>query len=130
MKKYEQQLQKLASKFHFKYAQSQSLQDIISSAASYGEKSANGIMNFLEQLKRDQADMYITVVISSGMMGGRSAEVYPPKLDPAEVAGKYAKLPEQIKNYLNKHLSNFPQIPEGSTVLNFSGKTEGDAAQR
>lgn len=129
MKKYEQQLQKLASKFQSKYAQSQNLQDIILNAASYGETSANGIMNFLQQLKRDQADMYITVVISSGMMGGRSAEVYPPKLDPVEVAGKYAKLPEQIKNYLNKHLSSFPQIPEGTSTLTFSGKSEGGIAQ-
>ncbi len=131
MKKSQALLLKLANKFQNKYAQSQNLQEIIEAAASYGEKSENGIMNFPAQLKADQADLSINITISSGMMGGRSAEVSPPSVDPPAMAGRYAKLPEQIKKYLNKHLSSFPQIPEGTTTLTFSGKTaDPGVAQR
>lgn len=131
MKKSQALLLKLANKFQNKYAQSQNLQEIIEAAAGYGEKSENGIMNFPAQLKADQADLSINITISSGIMGGRSAEVSPPSVDPPAMAGRYAKLPEQIKKYLNRHLSSFPQIPEGTTTLTFSGKTaDPGVAQR
>lgn len=124
MKKSQALLLKLAAKFQDKYAQDgQTLQQIIENAASYGEKSANGIMNFPAQLKADQADLSINVTKSSSMMGGYNVEVSQPIVEPAQVAAKYARLPEQIKKYLDKHISNFPQIPEGTSTLNFSGKT-------
>jgi hypothetical protein len=130
MKKFAHLL-KIADKFQAKYAQSQTLQQIIESAAGYGEKSQNGIMNFPAQLKQDQADLSITVTVSSGLMGGRKAEVLEPRVDPPAVAGKYARLPEQIKRYLDRHLNDFPQIPEGTVTLSFSGKSDPDQyAQR
>ncbi len=126
MKKSSVHLLKLAAKFQTKYAQSQSLKQIIESAAGYGEKSPNGIMNFPAQLKQDQADLSLSITVSSGMMGGRNAQVSTPTVDPAQFGPRYAKLPEQIKNYLDKHLNDFPQIPEGTTTLEFSGKSNPD----
>jgi|SRR6185369_6827583 len=124
MKKSQALLLKLAAKFQDKYAQDgQTLQQIIENAASYGEKSANGIMNFPAQLKADQADLSINVTKSTGMMGGFNVEVSQPIVEPAQHAPKYARLPEQIKKYLDKHISSFPQIPEGTSTLNYSGKT-------
>jgi hypothetical protein len=128
MKKYAQQIQNLAKKFVFKYAQAQNLQQILESAAGYGEQSSNGIMNFPQQLKQDQANLYITITVSNGMLGGRSVKVGAVLTDPREVAGNYSKLPQQIENYLNKHLSSFPQIPNGDTTLTFSGKSEDGPA--
>lgn len=128
MKKYAQQIQNLAKKFVSKYAQSQNLQQILEAAAGYGEQSANGIMNFPAQLKKDQANMYITITISNGMLGGRNAKVAPVLTDPREVAGNYSRLPEQLEKYLNKNLGSFPQIPNGDTTLTFSGKSDNEAA--
>lgn len=125
MKKSQALLLKLANKFHHKYAQSQSLQEILQNAAGYGETSANGIMNFPAQLKRDQADLSFNVTVNSGMMGGLSVEVSPPQVDPPQFAPNYAKLPEQIKKYLDRHIKDFPQVYPGTTTLNFSGKTPG-----
>lgn len=132
MKKHAEQLQKLARKFSLKYAQSQSLQQILEAAAGFGEQSPNGIMNFPQQLKKDQATMYLTITVSNGTFGGRSTKVGPPLTDPREVAANYSRLPQQIEKYLDKHLSSFPQIPDGDTTLTFSGKsdTEGAIAQR
>lgn len=123
MKKSQALLLKLANKFHNKYAQSQSLQQIIENAASHN--GANGIMNFPAQLKQDQADLRINVTISSGMMGGKKIEVSMPTVTPPEMAGHYAKLPEQIQKYLEKYIADFPQIPEGTTTLEWSGKNPG-----
>lgn len=137
MKKSELYLFKTASKFQTKYAQSQSLKEIIENAASYGDHSANGIMNFSAQLKRDQADLdsrsggkgqggpvdlSLTITVSSGMMGGLSAEVAPPTVTPSQYAPNYAKLPEQIKKYLDRHLKDFPQIPQGPSTIQYTGK--------
>lgn len=108
----------LGSLLENKYAESQTLQQIIENAASYGEKSANGIMNFPAQLKQDQATLSITVTIDSGMLGGLSVEVSPPTVEPAQFAPKYAKLPEQIKKYLDKHASSF-QLTPGTNTLRF-----------
>lgn len=131
MKKYQAQLLKLASKFGNKYAQSQDLKQIIENAAGGGQSSANGIMNFMDQLKKDQAILYMTVTISNDTFGGRSAKVGQPLTDPREVAGNYASLSGQIEKYLDKHLATFPQVQSGDTTLTFSGKTEGEAiAQR
>ena len=132
MKKSQALLLKLAHKFQDKYAQDgQTLQQIIENAAGYGEKSANGIMNFPAQLKADQADLSINVTKSSAMMGGFNIEVSPPTVDPAQFAPKYARLPEQIKKYLEKHISNFPQVPEGTSTLTYSGKSsEPGVAQK
>lgn len=122
MKKSQALLLKLANKFQDKYAQSQDLQQIIENAAGYGEKSVNGIMNFPAQLKADQADLSINVTISGGMLGGLNVEVSQPTLNPPQVAANYARLPEQIKKYLEKHISNFPQVPQGTTTLSYSGR--------
>lgn len=128
MKKYAQQIQHLAKKFISKYAQSQNLEQILESAAGYGEQSANGIMNFPQQLKKDQANLYITITVSNGMLGGRSVTVSDVLTDPREVAANYSKLPQQVENYLNKNLTSFPQIPNGDTTLTFSGKTPNESA--
>ena len=125
MKKSQALLLKLANKFQNKYGQSQNLQQIIENAAGYGESSANGIMNFPAQLKRDQADLSITVTVSSGMMGGLSVEVSQPTVDPPQFAGNYAKLPAQIKKYLDRHIKDFPQVPQGANNLQWSGKDTG-----
>jgi hypothetical protein len=124
MKKSQALLLKLADKFQNKYAQeSQTLQQIIENAASYGESSANGIMNFPAQLRKDQADLSLTITISSGMMGGKSVEVSNPTVEPSQFATNYTKLPAQIKKYLDRHIADFPQISEGTVTLNWSGKT-------
>lgn len=122
MKKSVLQLLKVASKFQKKYGQSQNLQQIIENAASYGEQSANGIMDFPTQLKRDKADLSIKITVSSGILGGLSAKASDLKVTPPEFAGNYARLPAQIEKYLDRHLKDFPQIPQGETVLNYSGK--------
>lgn len=114
MKKSKLLLAALAIKFR-KYAQSQSLQEIITNAAGYGEQSANGIMNFPAQLKQDDADMNINVTIS-----GNSIGVSQPSVVPVEYAPKYARLPEQIQKYLERHVRDFP-LPQGTTTLQFSG---------
>lgn len=127
MKKSVLQLLKVASKFQKKYGQgqTQTLQQIIEAAAGSGEKSVNGIMNFPAQLKADQADLTISVTKNVGFLGGFSFEVSAPTVDPVQFAPKYARLSEQIKKYLDKHGSGFPQIPEGTTTLNYSGKSPG-----
>ena len=120
-----QALFRLADKLRIKYAQTQTLKEILQNAASYGESSSNGIMNFPAQLKKDQADLLITVDISSGMMGGTNVHVSEPRLDPAEVAGNYARLPGQIQKYLDKYIKDFPQVPPGTTTLEYTGRTPG-----
>lgn len=129
MKKSQSNLLKLASKFGGKYAQSQTLQQIIEAAAGWGEQSANGIMNFPAQLQKDQAGLTINVTISDKMMGGRSVEVSPPSVEPSTVAANYAKLPGQIKAYLEKHISNFPQIETGTTTLKWPSPAGSGIAQ-
>lgn len=111
---------RLAQKLSVKYAESQTLQEIIENAAGYGETSTNGIMDFPAQLKKDDADLSIAVTINSGLMGGKKIYVGEPRVDPAEVAGNYTKLPEQIKKYLDKNLQYFPQVGLGTTILDFS----------
>jgi hypothetical protein len=123
MKTSQDRLFKVAAKFQRKYAQSQSLKQIIENAASYGENSSNGIMNFPAQLKKDRADMNINVTISSGFMGGSNVEVSPPAVKPTSVAGNYARLPDQIKKYLEKYIKDFPQIAPGTQTLEYSGRT-------
>lgn len=122
MKKSQAQLLKLAAKFQEKYGQSQNLQQIIENAASYGETSPNGIMNFPAKLKQDNAALTISVTIGSGMMGGRSVNVSTPTVVPFQLASNYAKLPDQIKRYLDKHIQDFPQIPDGTTTLEYPNK--------
>lgn len=123
MKKSELQLFKTAARLIGKYAQSQTLQEIIQNAAGYGESSPNGIMNFPAQLKKDQADLSIDVTISSGMLGGRNVQVSAPNVDPPQFASNYARLSEQIRKYLDKYIKDFPQVSEGTTTLRYSGKT-------
>jgi hypothetical protein len=113
---------RVAKSFANKYAQSQSLQQIIENAAGYGEKSPNGIMNFPAQLKKDQADLSILVTVDTGMMGGFNVVVYPPTVDPPQYAQNYAVLPAQIKKYLERHIKDFPQVPMGISTLRYSGK--------
>lgn len=103
-------LLKLAAKFRNKYAQTQSLKSIIENAASYGESSGSGIMNFPAQLKQDQAALAIDVTIN-----GNTASCTSPGVDPGDKAPNYSRLPEQIKAYLDKNLS--------TSGWNFGGTT-------
>lgn len=105
-----------------KYADAQTLQQIIENAAGWGDKSANGIMNFPAQLKKDQADLSITVEVDSGTFGGYKVTVSEPIVTPAQFAVNYSKLAGQIKNYLDKHISSFPQVGTGSFTLKYTGK--------
>lgn len=110
MKKSEQQLFKVAGNALAKYG-SQTLKEILENAAGYGEQSANGIMNFPAQLKKEQADLGINVTIEKG-----NVTVSPPTVEPAEYAPGYTRLPDQIKKYLERNLDGFPQLPRGQTV--------------
>jgi len=126
MKKSEFNLLKVASKFRNKYAQSQNLQQIIEGAASYGENSPNGIMDFVSQLKQQKAQLSFDVEIKSGMMGGSSATVSNLKgvdSNGVDIAPQYAKLLSQVKNYLDKNLAGFPQLEKGTTPLNWDYRT-------
>lgn len=126
MKKSQDNLFKVASKFQKKYAQAQSLQQIIQNAASSGAKSVNGIMDFPAQLRKDQASLAINITVDTAMTGGYNIDVSPPTVDPPQFAQNYAALPEQIKKYLEMHIKTFPQIPTGTTTLNFSSESPGN----
>jgi hypothetical protein len=125
MKKSEQQLFKLATKFQRKYAQSQSLQEIIQNAASYGESSVNGIMNFPAKLKQQQAYLGLSITIKSGMLGGLSVSVSDPSVDPPQFAATYAQVSEQVKNYLDKNIKGFPQLGEGTQNVSWDYRAGG-----
>ena len=101
-----QALLRLADKFRIKYAQDQTLKQIIESAASWGESSTLGIMNFPAQLKKDQASLRININVSNGTFG-KSVNVSEPTVDPEQFSGNYAKLADQIKKYLKKHINDF-----------------------
>jgi hypothetical protein len=116
MKKYQRVLMVLGENFGNKYA-SQTLQEIIQNAAGWGEQSANGIMNFPAQLKQDNADLGINITIS-----GNEVNVSAPTVDPAQFASHYTNLPEQIRAYVKRHMSDFP-FPQGTTTLQFVGRT-------
>ena len=111
MEKYQRCLLKLANKLQFKYAQSQTLQEIIQNAASYGESSHNGIMNFIDRLKADQATLRINVTVIED-----TASVSAPSVTPENKKYNYTKLSAQIKNYLDKNLKTFPQVPRDQTI--------------
>ena len=111
MKKYQRTIIALSEKFGNKYAQSQGLKEIIEAAAGYGEQSANGIMNFPAKLKQDNANLSINVVIS-----GDAVNVSLPTVEPSQFTNNYINLPEQIKNYLENHVKDFP-LPQGTTTL-------------
>lgn len=130
MKKYAQRVQVLANKYYFKYAQNASneLQKIIESAASWGEQSENGIMNYPALLKQDQGNLTISVTISSGIMGGKSVQISTPTLVPFQLGSKYTKLPAQIKKYLEKHINNFPQITDGTYTIEYQGNPADSVA--
>ena len=104
MKKSQELLLKLASKFQTKYASSteDDIKRDIANAAAWGPE-VHGIMNFPEQLVKDQATMTITV-----SKRGRTITVGTPQLNPASVYFTYAELPGQIKNYLEKYPELFP----------------------
>lgn len=131
MKKSHELIIRLASRFQTKLAQSQTLQQIIQNAAGSGEQSANGIMNFPVQLKKDQADLSINVTIKPATFGGENVEVSAPTVDPPQFAQNYARLPEQIKKYLERYIKDFPQVPRDTPItLSYSGKnTDSGIAQ-
>jgi hypothetical protein len=109
----------LAHKLSNKYAEPQTLKEIIDAAASHGENSVNGIMNFPAQLKQDDAELNISITISSGVMGGKTVTVGDPRVYPSNLAPNYANLPKQIKKYLDRNIQYFPQIPDGTTDLRY-----------
>ncbi len=94
-------LLKLAGIFQYKYA-IQSLQEAVQNAASWGPQT-HGIMNFPEQLKKDQATLSLTVSKS-----GKEFTVSQPVVNPSTVAQNYAALPGQIKKYLEKYYGDEP----------------------
>lgn len=113
-------LLRLASILSGKYAEAQTLKEIIEAAASHGEGSVNGIMNYPVQLKQDNAELSISITIGSpGIMGGKTVTVGEPRVYPSSLAGNYAKLPEQIKKYLDRNLQYFPQVPVGTIDLKY-----------
>lgn len=118
---------RLAQTLSNKYAQSQSLKEILENAAAYGENSTNGIMNFPAQLKKDDAGMTIVITVTQTPWGSKKILVSEPTLDPVEVAGNYSKLSGQIKKYLEKNLSYFPQLALGHTLLDFPKRVKSDA---
>ena len=113
MKKSQDLLFKVAAKFQRKYAQSQSLKEILENAASYGESSGNGIMNFIAKLKEQKGYLGLTIKVSSGF-NGTTVDVSAPSVDPPQLAGAFTRLPDQIKRYLERNIKGFPQITEGS----------------
>ncbi len=117
----------LAQTLSVKYAQSQDLKEILENAAAYGENSTNGIMNFPAQLEKDDAGLSIVVSVSKTPWGSKKILVSPPTVDPAEVAGNYAKLPEQIKKYLERNINYFPQLALGHTLLDFPKREKSDS---
>lgn len=122
MKKSEFNLLKTASKFRNKYAQSQNLQQIIENASSYGENSPNGIMNFLPELQKQKGKLSLKVTVTSGMLGGANVSVSDftgTDSNGIDIAPQFYKLPGQIKAYLEKHISSFPQIEKGGNLLNW-----------
>jgi hypothetical protein len=112
------QLLKLAHKFQNKYGQAQTLQQIIENAASYGQDSNNGIMNFPKQLRDDNADLSITITLD-----GNTATVGNPTVDPQDKSPNYQNLPGQIKTYLKRNRRWFTQLADGTTTLKYSGKS-------
>ena len=118
---------RLAQQLSSKYAQAQSLKEIIENAAGYGELSTNGIMNFPAQLKKDNAGLSIVVSVTDQPWGGKKIYVGEPTVNPPEVAGNYSKLAGQIKKYLDKNINYFPQIPMGHTLLDFPREEKPDS---
>jgi len=110
---------RLAQTLSVKYAEAQTLQEIIENAAGYGEQSTNGIMNFPAQLQKDDAELTIAITINSNPFGGKKIYVGAPSVDPSEAAVNYTKLPEQIKKYLDRNLQYFPQIGLGTILLEY-----------
>ena len=127
MKKSQALLIKLADKFKNKYAEYQSLQDIIQNASGYGKNSANGIMDFRAQMKESQT-LTLNVTVNSGIMGGMSVEVSPPVTDPPQLAQNFSELPKQVKTYLDRHIKDFGVYP-GTHTLEFHG-TVPDAPEQ
>lgn len=119
---------RLAQTLSVKYAEAQTLQEIIENAAGYGESSTNGIMDFPSQLEKDDAELSIGISISKGsVMGGTKIIVTAPNVYPPEVASHYAKLPEQIKKYLERNIQYFPQIGVGTFTLEYPAATTSNA---
>jgi len=114
---------RLAQTLSVKYADAQTLQEIIGNAAGYGESSTNGIMDFPSQLERDDAELSIGINISRGAMGGTKIIVTDPNVYPPEMAGHYTKLPEQIKKYLERNIQYFPQVGVGTFTLEYPAST-------
>jgi hypothetical protein len=119
---------RVAKRLENKYA-SQSLQEILENAAGSGERSVNGIMNFPAQAAIDKVNLTFDVNVKSTFFGGYDIDVSPPTVDPPEKAVNYARLPTQIKAYLDKHASSFQLYP-GTTKLEYSKKpAENTVAQ-
>lgn len=98
----------------------QSLSEILQNAASYGDKGGNGIMNFPAYLANDHAKLNFNVIVNDSMFGSK-AEVTDLKVTPSDTTPqgaeqKYEVLPKQIKTYLERHLSGFPDIPRGTPI--------------
>lgn len=121
---------RLGSKFQIKYAEDQGLQQIIENAATYGEGSMNGIMNFPQQLKKDHATLSIDITINKTAFSGYDIKVSQPIVYPPQFSVNYSKLADQIKNYLDKNIRGFTQIDAGTITLKYSGINSEEVANR
>lgn len=120
---------RLAQKLSVKYAEAQTLQEIIEAAAGYGESSSNGIMDFPSQLQRDKAQLSLGINISKGALGGTKIIVTDPSVYPPEAASNYTKLPGQIKKYLERNIRYFPQVGLGTFTLRYPGEGEEEGGE-
>jgi hypothetical protein len=119
----------LEIKYLTKTALGQSLSEILENAAGYGATSANGIMNFPAFLQQDHAKLNFNVTVNDKMLGGSDIvvsdlKVTPSATTPEGAAAKYEALPQQVKNYLSKHIANFPDIPHGFAIPLEYGRTD------
>lgn len=100
---------KLAAKLRNKYAidandmKGEIQQQIQSTIENASTAPNSGIMPFMNMLKEDGASLAINV-----KRDGNTISVSAPSVQPGNVAGRYADLPNQIKNYLQKNIELFP----------------------
>lgn len=118
MKKSQLRILKLAAKLQDKYSfdLQEHIQQAVANAASWGPQ-AHGIMNFPEQLKKDNANMNVAVTKTKN-----SISVAEPAFNPPTISGNYTGLAAQIQRYLQTNLELFPQNTSDTTLqLAYSG---------
>jgi hypothetical protein len=87
------------------------VQNTLKTALANASTAKLGIMPFMQMLQADQSAMNINVTRS-----GDTITVSPPSLEKPELSAKYAALPGQIKDYLEKYLEVYPSKLNGEQV--------------